>query len=132
AVVAAHEVFARAMVDDAYPDASLLVAAVVGIWDRIIFAEGEGPLELAVRRAAATPVNPHPSVGRLYARLLSVAYHLQEHQGDKPILLPVHRLDTVLGVSPRHVGRLIDAAVRLGHLQMVDASYRPGQTRRLR
>lgn len=132
AVLQAHQVFGDITLKTDFAEPGCLVAAVIAIWSKVLYAAGEGPLEIAVRRAAAMPIIPQPSIGRTYARLLSVAYHLQEVQGTAPILLPVHRLEAVLGVSARQVCNLINAALRLGHLEMVDPSYRPGHARRLR
>lgn len=132
AVHQAHEVLGDLVHETDFVEPGCLVAAVIAVWPKIVYADGEGPLELAIRRAAAMPVIPQPSIGTTYARLMAIAFHLQDAQGVHPILLPVHRIGAILRVSGAQVARLIQVAIRLGHLTVVDPSYRPGRVRRFR
>jgi hypothetical protein len=122
AVVVMHEALGDAINGTDFDQPGYLLAAVIDLWPKITYAEGEGPLELAVCNAAAMPIRPEPSL----------AFHLQQVRETEPILLPVHRLGAALGISGTQAGLLIRAAVRLGHLEVVDASYRPGRVRRFR
>lgn len=109
-----------------------LVTAVVAIWRKVLFADGAGPLEVAVAAAAERPVPVRPGLGARYAQLVCIAFHLQRAQGADPIVLPVHRLAPVLNVSATQVSRMIHAAVAVKHLELVDRDYRPGRARRYR
>lgn len=54
-------------------------------------------LENAARIAQERPFHPPVDRTPLYARFLSLAYWLQQMMGDKPILLPVRKIDSILG-----------------------------------
>lgn len=97
----------------------------VDLWDKIrVPACFDDPLAEAVRRADATssdliplPDKPSRQVSR---KLYAIAMHLQKIvEPDQPIALPVERLGGFLGVSRQRVGKLRDAAVKEGWLELV-------------
>jgi hypothetical protein len=102
------------------------VAVVLNEYDKVAFAAGKGPLDWAREMAEEYPLidPPGPRLG-LYARFCAIAGWLQTLRGDQPIVLPVEKLASVLGVSPRSITSLRQLAIRAGILEEV-APYKKG------
>jgi len=94
------------------------------LFDKVKYAEGDGPLEWAFKEAKVRPIVPEPSLGSDYQTVAGLAFYLQQLMGEEPILLPVQKIGTLLGKTPRHVSNLIHLLVRNGFLVVVDGDYR--------
>jgi hypothetical protein len=95
-------------------------------WVRAKFAEGEDILAEAALLAGEQPVRVRGEPeGSKLTRLVGIAYHLQQKQEGAPILLPVRRIATVLGVSPDYASMLIRKVVRLGLIKDLEPGTRP-------
>jgi len=94
------------------------------LFDKVKYAEGEGPLEWAFKQAKVRPIVPEPSLGSDYQTVAGLAFYLQQLVGEEPILLPVQKIATLLGKTARHVSNLIHLLVRNGLLVVVDGDYR--------
>ena len=95
----------------------------VDAWEKIRFPEGEGYLTVAFKFAKEDRIHVEPDLGEDFSLLASVAYHLQEIQGEDPILLPVNRVAALMGRSKMHISRLIQILRRRGIIMDVDADY---------
>ncbi len=92
------------------------------VWDRVEYRLGEGPLDVALRRAERMPLLPEgcEDSEEPYARFISTAGWLQDFVGDKNIMLPCELLGALLGVSAMHISRLRAMAVKDGYLREVE------------
>jgi hypothetical protein len=81
-----------------------LLDVILSEIERVRFAKGEGPLEWAAAMSCQYPLSD-PEDLRLekYNKFLSIAGWLQVLCGDKPIVLPVQKLASELGVTAQMV-----------------------------
>jgi len=96
----------------------------ITMFDKVKYAEGEGPLEWAFYQAKNRPIVPQPSLGSDYQTVAGLAFYLQQSVGEEPILLPVQKIATLIDKTARHVTNLIHLLVRNGFLVVVDGDYR--------
>ena len=94
------------------------------LFDKVKYAEGEGPLEWAFKQAKVRHIVPESHLGPDYQIVADLAFYLQQVKGEEPILLPVQKISTLLGKTPRHVSNLIHLLVRNHLLVLVDGDYR--------
>jgi hypothetical protein len=84
-------------------------AEIFSAWDTVRYLPGCDPLQQAVERAKRMPLLPAPEHQAKrpakYADFLSVAGWLQVTMGNRPIMLPVEKLDKILGVEPMTISR---------------------------
>ena len=113
-----------------FPDAVLGEAARVDFqdsWDQVHSLPFQDALQDAVRLATEYPLQPSVDRGELYGRFVSIAAWLQKSRGSLPILLPTHKLDSLLGCDHRTISGLRRMAVRDGFLREIKQfRYRPG------
>jgi len=62
-------------------------------------------------------------LGPDYELVASTAYHLQQLQGDNPIILPVEHVGKLLGKDKMHGSRLVQLLVRYGLIRVVNEEY---------
>jgi hypothetical protein len=96
-------------------DAAEMYAAALDVWSKVRFAENHDPLVWAMGQAKEHPVKddgPFPSDE--HALVAGTAYHLARYQRGKPVALPQLRLADQLGVTQRHVSRIIGFLVSRG------------------
>jgi hypothetical protein len=99
-----------------FPDSDDPRVEFIYCWQRIRFARGEGPLELASRNSRKLPLRPLHEYSRGYASFVSIAGHLQQFQGDQAILLPCERLAKLLSVTAMTITRYRRMALQDGIL----------------
>jgi len=92
-------------------------------WKRIRFGIGEGPLAVAHRNAVERPLElPDSDPWRDldgYRTFVSLAYYLQDVQGDLAIFLPGRTIGPLLGRSHTRIMQYCAHAVEQGYLELV-------------
>jgi hypothetical protein len=97
-----------------------LLDVILSEIERVKFAHGLGPLEWAVKMSCQYPLSdPEDLQIERYNKFLSIAGWLQVSQHDKPIVLPVAKLASELGVTPQIVSNWRQRAQRQGLLKEV-------------
>jgi hypothetical protein len=95
------------------------------VWVTCRTIPGHDPLAVAVSEGKRLPYPCEPDTPAAYATFLGIARSLKRQQGDKPFLLPCHKLADILGCSPMMITRLRRKAERDGFLEVVKKhSYR--------
>lgn len=80
-------------------------------WVICLYGLGEGPLDLAMKRARVEPIFfKTECTFDFYQRFLNLCYRLQEINGEEPIALPVHRVGEELRVTGATVSAYIKQA----------------------
>jgi hypothetical protein len=90
--------------------------------ERVKVAKGGGPLEWALLMSSEPEYllsDPDDLQLEGYNRFLSIAGWLQVHRVDKPIVLPVEKLASALGVTAQHISNWRRRAQRQGLLSEV-------------
>jgi hypothetical protein len=88
-------------------------------WDAIRHVPFHSPLQNALALAEQSPLKPAVERGRLFARFISVAAHLQLLMPKKDIYLPTRAVAALLGCDQRTVSRLRKVAIQDGLLREV-------------
>jgi hypothetical protein len=134
AVMAAHGLLAGQLEleEHDFAAAGNFFDTVAAVWPAVRYGIGEGPLELAFKRAQkdGTPVTGATTDG--YRRFVNLCRCLQELVGGEPIFLPGRRIGALWGVSRTMVHNWITLAVTDGHLVLVDGTHGPHRARRFR
>jgi hypothetical protein len=101
-------------------------------WDATRHLPFHTPLQEALRLAEQTPLQPQIERGNLYAKLVSVAAHLQLLFPDRPILLPCRAVAALLGCAPITVSRCLRFAIKDGLLVVVKYAppFKEGEKRK--
>lgn len=86
-------------------------------YDTVLFAAGEGPVDLALREADDHPLRQ--TNRKIYDRFVSMAGWLQHSVGDKAILLPQKLLAEKLKVPPSLISNMTNQAIKNGYLTCV-------------
>jgi hypothetical protein len=110
-------------------------AALIATRHRPRLPYGWTALDLAVRRLKTRPIrllNEDLEASRYAKGVLSLAMHLQEIQGEEPILLPVEQLREILSAKKVVVAGTITKLVEMGLLELTKASYNTGSAREFR
>jgi hypothetical protein len=103
-----------------------LRAEFIAAFNSIRVAAGMGLWETAAANADARPFIPTVAPSRKYVRFVSLAGHLQRARAPGQwILLPVHRLASMLGVTARMVSQYRRWATEEGILREVQPHSRP-------
>ncbi|MCX5658621.1 MAG: hypothetical protein NTW19_02735 [Planctomycetota bacterium] len=96
-------------------DRETAATAFLSCWDRVRCLPGYGPVDYAIQRATAVPINwlaNNLSIDTAgYRRFLSVAGWLQVTAGNANIVLPVHLLSKKLKTTTMSVSRYRTAAL---------------------
>jgi len=104
----------------------------VDAWFKVRYPEGQGPLEVAFRKAEANPVQmEHRFRNKDYGRFISMCYYLQADRGGDPILLPVERVGALFGKDKMHGSRLVRIARRAGKLRLGSEYHRGAHRARM-
>ncbi len=98
-------------------DPAALWYAFLDLWDKVAFAEGEDPFDLAARRADTDPRWPRDDLGGEFARLVRLAAQLWEYTRPKPFALPQDRISRWLGCSQPTVSRLVSLMKSRGYVR---------------
>ena len=102
-----------------------LRAEFIAAFDTIRVPAGRGLWETAAANADARPFIPIYAPSPKYVRFVSLAGHLQ--RARKPgqlIMLPVHRLASTLGVTPRMISQYRHWAIEAGILRVMQPHSR--------
>jgi len=103
------------------------------VWDKIRVLPGQSSLAWAIEQAGRQRLIPPNGRPAGYCLFISVAGWLQQWQGNKPILLPVHKLAAVLNCKPMTVSRYRELAIKDGLLEKIsDHSYKHKQATEFR
>ncbi len=89
-------------------------------------------MDVAVRRLTTRPIrllSPELEASRYAKGILGLAVHLQELQGESPILLPVEQVREILSAKKVVVAGTIMKLVEMGLLEMTKAQYNTGSAR---
>ncbi len=116
-------------------DAEEFEAALIATKHRPRLPYGWTALDLAVRRLESRPVrllNADLESSRYAKGVLSLAIHLQDIQGQEPILLPVEQVREILAAKKVVVAGTITKLVEMGLLEMTKAAYNTGSAREFR
>lgn len=91
------------------------------VWSRTHQADGEDPLDAAIRESRFLIVTFRPRYDgkSLHERMVAIAYALQEVKGDASIVLPQERIATQLGHPRQRTGELIGKLVKWEILEVV-------------
>jgi hypothetical protein len=106
----------------------------VGVWEKVRYRPGQGPLDNALELAQLHPLSireelvERRSAG--YPKFVSLAGWLQVGMGVQPILLPVEKVGTILTVTPMTVSRYRQWAIEDYYLREVKAAAFEGKGRR--
>lgn len=93
-------------------------------WLVCLYGEGEGPLDLALKRARERPTAFQTACTcELYVPFLNLCDQLQRINAENPIALPVHKVGKKLGVSGATVGAYIKQAVQERYLVPVGKHF---------
>jgi hypothetical protein len=113
------------------PDPEDLALEWDRLWEEVEYADDETLLTKCAYKARTNSKRYHPSPK--YNLFLNLARHLQEHQGDEPILLPQFEVGEVIGISQPALSNLTCRAVREGLLVRVGgASFNKRRAARFR
>jgi hypothetical protein len=107
-------------------------AALVATRTRPRLPYGWTAMDLAVRRSETRPlrlVDAELEASRYAKGIIGLAVHLQEIQGEEPILLPVEQVREILQAKKVVVAGSIMKLVELGLLEMTKAAYNTGSAR---
>jgi hypothetical protein len=93
-------------------------------WDAVRYRIGETPLENALAKAEAHPLQPrraskYPEFLARYSKFVSIAGWLQVTMGDRSVFLPVGKLSQILGVQPMTITRYRQTAEADRYLRVV-------------
>jgi hypothetical protein len=99
-------------------DAEDARAEFIDVWGKIKFPPGCSPLEAALERAEQYKLEPPDCPTAGYGAFISLAGHLQVLRGPNAILLPCHKLASLLGLSHMTIARYREWAVKDGHLRI--------------
>jgi hypothetical protein len=91
----------------------------ISLWMSRRYRPGENPLDIALADLERFPVRVSGPSSTTYAKVVGIAYHLQNRLGERNIVLPQERIAEKLGVSQRAVSGYISAAVTNGVLRVV-------------
>lgn len=91
-------------------------AEFAATFDKVKFAAGLQPLEVALREAKRLPLHPSRSTGPLFDVFLSIAGHLQQLLRPGYIKLPEIAVGRLLGCSPKTISNYRHLAQSSGYL----------------
>lgn len=108
-----------------WTDTDLVLLRFEGTWQRVRSAKGDNLLLEAFAFAQGDSLVLDGYDSPRLRLLIAMAYHLQNRQGSKPILLPVEKLGGLLSVTPSCVSDIIGVMVgrKLLKVMSVDYSY---------
>lgn len=113
-------------------DAEEFEAALIATRERPRLPYGWTAMDLAVRRLETRPIrllDADLEESRYAKGVIGLAVHLQEIQGEEPILLPVEQVRQILKAKKVVVAGTITKLVELGLLEMTKAQYNTGSAR---
>lgn len=107
-------------------------AALIATRKRPRLPYGWTAMDVAIRRLSTRPIrllNADLEAARCAKGILSLAVHLQELQGELPILLPVEQVREILSAKKVVVAGTIMKLVEMGLLEITKAAYNTGSAR---
>jgi hypothetical protein len=105
----------------------------ISIWMSRRYRPNENPLDIAVADLKRLPVKVSGPSSTTYAKVVGLAYHLQNRLGERNIVLPQERIAEKFGVSQRAVSGYISAAMNNGLLRVVsDCNHAAHQAKHYR
>ena len=110
-------------------------AALLATRNRPRLPYGWTALDLAVKRVETRPIqllDEDLEASRYAKGILGLAIHLQEIQGDEPILLPVEQVREILSAKKVVVAGTITKLVDMGLLEITKPEYHTGSAREFR
>jgi hypothetical protein len=105
----------------------------IATWMSRRYRPGVCPLDVAFTDLERLPVKVSGPSSTIYAKVVGIAYHLQNRLGERNIVLPQERIAEKLGVSQRAVSGYISAAMNNGLLRVVsDCNHAARQAKHYR
>jgi hypothetical protein len=107
-------------------------AALIATRERPRLPYGWTAMDVAIRRLETRPIrflDDDIERSRYAKGILSLAVHLQEIQGEEPILLPVEQVRNILAAKKVVIAGTITGLVDKGLLEMTKAEYNTGSAR---
>jgi hypothetical protein len=102
---------------DCFPDADDPYIEFLATWPKVRVPLGKvGALEKAVAEAKELPLSPARRCTEKYRIFVSIAGHLQRSEGNRPILLPCHKLAPLIGVTAARIADYRRIAINDGIL----------------